>query len=51
MGMISGEIRDFQLSGTLDRQNEIYDMGRLLLPGAGFRADGTNNVYFMVSKS
>ena len=38
MGMVSGEIRDFQISGSSDQEHFIYDQGRLLLPGNGWCA-------------
>ena len=38
LGMVSGEIRDFQISYSSDTNVNTYDQGRLLLPGPGWCA-------------
>ena len=51
IGMVSGEIRDFQLSGSSRTNVNSYDQGRLLLPGAGWCAElSDSHPYFQVSK-
>ena len=48
--MVSGEIRDFQLSGSSRTNVNSYDQGRLLLPGAGWCAElSDSHPYFQVT--
>ena len=49
--MVSGEIRDFQLSGSSRTNVNSYDQGRLLLPGAGWCAElSDSHPYFQVTE-
>ena len=48
--MVSGEIRDFQISYSSDTNDNTYDQGRLLLPRPGWCASTVDDVkpYFQV---
>ena len=50
LGMVSGEIRDFQISYSSDTADYMYDQGRLLLPGPGWCASADDDKpYFQVT--
>ena len=44
--MVSGEIRDFQISYSSDTDDNTYDQGRLLLPGPGWCASTADDKPF-----
>ena len=47
--MVSGDIRDFQLSGSSRTEVYSYDHGRLLFPGSGWCAESVDvRPYFQV---
>ena len=52
LGMVSGDIRDFQLSGSSRTEAYSYDHGRLLFPGIGWCAESSDvRPYFQVTYS